>query len=192
MDDYGDVVEVTAAERYGLLTSLGTFEDFLREVTMLAAMQVGTPASCGLTVHCDGRPLTVASSDALATSVDEVQFAFDESPSLHALNTGAVVVIVDLLHDERWGPYCEAALAAGVRSSLSIPINHGGLTTGVLTLYAPMPGTFDGVEQAKVLRLADKTAGAQRSPYGWPNERPSSVICKPRWCPAKPSIRPRV
>lgn len=149
-----------AADLYELLTSMETFEDFLGRLAHLAANQVLAPASCGLTVRVDGRPMTVASSDELAMAVDEVQYKFDDGPCLHALASGEVVIIDDLRDDHRWGRYRDSALTTGVRSSLSMPVGIQGRTDGALNLYSKSPGAFGEVERGKAAHLADQAAGA--------------------------------
>jgi hypothetical protein len=68
-----DLVEAFGALQSLLLRTQGV-NDFLVELAGLAAGVVEPPASCGITVRRDGQPLTVASSDALAEQVDEVQY----------------------------------------------------------------------------------------------------------------------
>jgi hypothetical protein len=63
---------------------------------------MGEGLSCGITVQPNGRPLTVASSDLLASQVDELQYGLDEGPCLASLRTGQVVRIDDLAADQRW------------------------------------------------------------------------------------------
>ena len=54
----------------------------------------GKGLSCGITLEPNGRPMTVASTDALAAQVDEVQYGLDQGPCLHALGTGAQVHLI--------------------------------------------------------------------------------------------------
>ncbi len=150
----------TVAELYELLTSMETFEDFLDGLARLAADQIITPASCGLTVRVDGRPMTVASSDELAVMVDEMQYKFDDGPCLHALASGQVVIIDDLREDHRWGAYREAALKTGVRSSMSMPVGVQGRHDGALNIYSTSPGVFGDAERVKAAHLADQAGGA--------------------------------
>ncbi len=54
----------------------------------------GKGLSCGITLEPNGRPMTVASTDALAAQVDEVQYGLDQGPCLHALGTGTQVHLI--------------------------------------------------------------------------------------------------
>ncbi|MGH3366859.1 MAG: GAF domain-containing protein [Nocardioidaceae bacterium] len=92
-------------------------------------------------------PLTVASSDALATQLDEVQYGEDKGPCLHALRTGEVTVVTDLATEQRWAPYPAHALALGIRSSLSLPLTVNGDTRGALNLYGNEPDVFGAAER---------------------------------------------
>jgi ANTAR domain len=74
-----------------LLLGTETIQDFLTELAGLAILAVGKGLSCGITLQPNGRPLTVASTDALAAQVDEVQYGLDQGPCLHAMRTGTLV-----------------------------------------------------------------------------------------------------
>ena len=68
------------AELQVLLLGTESVDGFLREVAGLAAGTLGNGLSCGITLQPNGRPLTVASSDGLASQVDELQYGLDEGP----------------------------------------------------------------------------------------------------------------
>jgi GAF domain-containing protein len=124
-----------------LLLTVGQLEAFLQQVTVLAAGMVDPPMSCGITVRRDGRPLTVASSDVRANSLDESQYAVSEGPCLHTLETGQPVCIADAAAEIRWPRYLTAARDRGLRCSLSLPLTVRGATAGAMNIYG-----FDGPE----------------------------------------------
>ncbi len=128
------------AELFALLAATRGVEDFLADLATVAAQTLAV--SCGLTMRYRDLPLTVASSDALATAVDEVQYGLDEGPCLQALATGQVVSAPDLLSEQRWDGYPAHALAHGVVSSLSLPLQVGEGTGGALNLYSTAPHAF--------------------------------------------------
>src|ERR1700735_1454307 len=127
MEDAGTAGDMAASivEMQALLLGTETIEEFLTERAGLAILAVGEGLSCGITLQPNGRPMTVASTDALAAQVDEVQYGLDEGPCLHALRTGTLVSIEDLASDHRWTEYAATALQHGIRSSLSLPLNSG-------------------------------------------------------------------
>src|SRR5215471_8609665 len=65
-----------------------TLEQFLQELATLAARLVNDGVSCGMTMRPNGRPVTVACSDPLASEIDEVQYRLDDGPCLHAMRCG--------------------------------------------------------------------------------------------------------
>ena len=89
-------------ELQAVLLSTDSIDGFLRELAILAARQLGEGLSCGITMQPDGRPLTVASSDANAAQVDELQYGLDHGPCLTALRDGERIRIDDLVGDQRW------------------------------------------------------------------------------------------
>lgn len=135
---------------------LGTegIDGFLQEMAVLAAREVGQGLSCGITLQPNGRPLTVASSDANAAQTDELQYGLDHGPCLTALRTGTLVRIDDLATDQRWRDYAVRALAHGVRSSLSMPLTTPDGPVGALNLYSSRPHFFGQAET----RLAERFA----------------------------------
>lgn len=75
-DERGDVA-ASIVEMQDLLLGTETIQEFLAELAGLAILSVGEGLSCGITLQPNGRPLTVASTDALAAQVDEVQYGLD-------------------------------------------------------------------------------------------------------------------
>lgn len=128
-------------ELVGLLTGMGSVQEFLTELAQVAAAALAV--SCGITMRRDGAVLTVASSDARASAADEAQYDRGEGPCLQALDTGQVVSVPDLLDEQRWDGYPAHALAHGIRSSLSVPMTSAQGTSGALNLYAAAPRVFD-------------------------------------------------
>ena len=108
----------------------------------------------------NGRPLTVASTDALAAQVDEVQYGLDQGPCLHALRTGTTVYIQDLASDHRWATYAATALQHGIRSSLSLPLSNSGDTVGAFNLYSLVAGSFGQAATRRAQRFAQNASGA--------------------------------
>jgi GAF domain-containing protein len=148
------------AELQEVVLGTESVEGFLRELTDLAARQVRQGLSCGITLQPDGRPLTVASSDAFAGQVDELQYGTDEGPCLHTARTGEEVHIEDLATDGRWRTYAAHALAHGVGSSLSLPLAVPGRTIGAFNLYSRTSRAFDTDEAQRARRFAQTASGA--------------------------------
>ena len=149
-------------------------EGFLDQAVHLAVDLVTPSASCGITFRQNGAVTTVASSDALATKVDEVQYGSGNGPCLESLRTGRVVLADDLASDDRWGEYRSHALAHGVRSSLSLPLNPSDAAhdpagdeqsardeaLGALNIYAHEAHAFPGAERQHAELFAGQVAAA--------------------------------
>ncbi|MFI6517881.1 GAF and ANTAR domain-containing protein [Spirillospora sp. NPDC050679] len=155
-----DEVAASVAELQALLLNSETVEQFLRETAALAAAKVGEGMSCGITLWSHGCPRTVASTDALAAQVDEVQYGLDQGPCMHALRSGEQVRIPDLRDDRRWGGYAVRAMAHGVRSSLAFPLRNNGETLGALNLYARRAEAFDEAAVRRAELFAQNASGA--------------------------------
>jgi GAF domain-containing protein len=162
MPDEGTPGDVAAsiAEMHELLLGTETIQEFLAELAGLAILAVGEGLSCGITLQPNGRPLTVASTDALAAQVDEVQYGLDQGPCLHAMRTGTLVSIEDLASDRRWADYAATALLHGIRSSLSLPLSSGSDTVGAFNLYSLVAGSFGQAATRRAERFAQNASGA--------------------------------
>jgi hypothetical protein len=153
-------VAVSSAEIQALLLGTETTEEFIAELLALATLTVGGGLSCGITLQPNG-PLAVASTDALASRMDEVQYGLDQGPCLHAMRTGIPVSIEDLASDQRWTAYAATALRYGVRSSLSLPLTGSGSDTiGAFNLYSMVVGSFDKAATLRAERFAYNASGA--------------------------------
>src|SRR5829696_862817 len=154
-----DLVRTFSALQSVLLTAQG-FDDFLGEVTKVAAAVADPPASCGVTIRRGGQPLTVASSDERAEKIDEAQYESGQGPCLETLDTGAVQDVPDLSAETRWPDYRRQALDLGVRSSLSIPLSSGEDSLGGLNLYGYRPNAFAGAvrQHAEIFAAQATTA----------------------------------
>ena len=129
------------AELQNLLLEGSQVAEFMQQVAQLAAAVVPA-AACGVTMRRDHEAATVASSNELARHVDEIQYGTGQGPCLSAMLAGETVTITDLASDQRWPEYRDRALAAGIRSSVSLPLATAGRSVGALNLYRTEPGTF--------------------------------------------------
>ena len=145
-----------------LLLATSSLVQYTQDVVDLAASRVVPGASCGMNVRMDGRPVTVAHSDAFAAQLDELQYGAGEGPCLESMTTGEIVIVDDLTQEGRWGGYRLHALAHGVRASLSLPITSGNGAIGALNFYSTAPNAFTGEHAVIGAHFADQAAGALR------------------------------
>lgn len=149
-----------ASELQEALLATADIEAFLQQLTDVAVAAIGGGISVGITVARDGHPITVASSDAFAAQLDEVQYGHDDGPCLTAMRAGKVVLIDDLVTDERFTPYRPGAIALGVRSSISLPLDGGDHAVGALNLYSQRPHAFGAPEQQQARGFANEASRA--------------------------------
>ena len=136
---------------------------FLTELAIMTASCLSSQddfVECGVTVLRDKRPAVVASSDARAASLDEIQNGFGDGPCLTALRENTTILIPDLMAEERWHHYAEAALDYGVRSILAVPLDLAGEAQGVANLYSRRPNGFSDLD---ILTAENFVANASRS-----------------------------
>jgi GAF domain-containing protein len=86
--------------------------------------------------------------------VDETQYQEDEGPCLHAMRSGQTVVVTDQTTEDRWPGYDPRAVAAGVRSSCSVPLQVSGEFIGALNAYGTETHAFDDTAVAVAEDLA--------------------------------------
>jgi GAF domain-containing protein len=102
-----------------------------------------------LGVAADGVTLTLVASDELPAGIDAVQY-LDGGPCVEAMDRSEPLDMnIDALLDEdRWQLYAQASAAAGIASSLSLPIMGGGRVVGGVNLYASTGDAFTGLHDA--------------------------------------------
>jgi GAF domain-containing protein len=132
-------------------------------------MPGGTEVSVTLT---DGRrKATVASTGELALDLDEVQYAQDQGPCLHAAATGELTEVPDTRTETRWAAYMTRAVGHGALSSLSVPLAIDGDVFGALNIYARRADAFDDDARAAAVGFAPYAAVALRDMHDYQGAR---------------------
>jgi GAF domain-containing protein len=134
--------------------------DVLRRVAELATRSVGPQAFAGITMKQEGALATPVYTDERAPRVDQVQYA-SSGPCVEAYESGELRVIGDTTADERWQEFCVAAVAEGIRSVLSVPMDVSGARAevlGALNLYSEQPRAFDDDAAASTRSFAQQAA----------------------------------
>lgn len=140
------------ANRTAALLSLAaaTQERSLSELTALAASQVPGCAAASASTWRDGELLTQAASHPDPSRLVPVQVAAGRGPVLDAIADGGTVSCPDTLTETRWPEYAAAALALGVRSSLTLAYHGPPVVT--LSLFGVRPQALDP-DQLQVAEL---------------------------------------
>jgi GAF domain-containing protein len=129
----------------------------------VALMRMGREAR-RLVPSCIGLSLTFVAEDLTFTLVA----TGDELAALHApapdpartAQLDGAPAAEDLLDERLWQQYARASAAAGVASSLSLPIVREGRTIGSVSLYAAAPDAFDAGRDALAAALGVSPQGA--------------------------------
>ncbi len=108
-----------------------------------------------------GVTLTLVATTRQAAVLDALQY-LNSGPCIEAVEVGDVFAlsIDDLLNEESWQLFAQGAAAAGVGSTLTLPVVVGGEVTGSVNLYATSPHAFDRHHRALASVLGGWAAGA--------------------------------
>ncbi|MEZ2391730.1 GAF and ANTAR domain-containing protein [bacterium RCC_150] len=141
-------------------------KDMLDELARFSAVTLADPAAvfCSITLIRRKKPVTIASSEASAVRLDEIQYGTSEGPCLSAIREQIVVHIPDLNTEHRWPEYTAVAQKEGVKSNLCVPLTLEGEAEAGLNLYSTRSHGFSGEDiemiqtyayhASKALRLA--------------------------------------
>jgi GAF domain-containing protein len=128
-----------------LVLASSDVHEFLTDTATIFATQLSQPGnhlSCGITVVRQKRPVAVASSDARARNLVELQNSIGDGPCLTALRTETMVHVPDLEADLRWPRYNRAARQLGIGSILAVPMHLDAAAQAVVNLYSPNTDGF--------------------------------------------------
>lgn len=138
---------------------------FLTDLAVVASSRLSSPGNrihSGVTVIRRKRAEAVASSDAAAHALDELQNGFGDGPCLTALRAGTTVLVSDLAAERRWAPYLKVASEHGVSSILAVPLDLAGEAEAVLNLYSGRSNGFSEDDVSTVEAFASQAASSVR------------------------------
>lgn len=145
-----------AIEQYGPFVIEDT--DLLLELLEQSErVQAVVPQLLGLSLSSneDGVTFTLVATDREAALLDAMQYVGD-GPCLEAVRRRETLGYEheQLFSEDSWRLFAEASAAAGVSSTLSLPILEGDRVIGNVNLYAATPDAFDGHHEsvARVFR----------------------------------------
>lgn len=100
--------------------------------------------AASLTLHTDGRPQTLASSDDDMTVVaDELQYQLGEGPCLDAISEANHFDVGDVATDHRWPRWGPQAAQLGVGAIVSVRLFTTADVRGTLNLYSCRVREYD-------------------------------------------------
>lgn len=108
-----------------------------------------------------GLTLTYVTTQLDAARLDAAQYA-DDGPCEEAARTGRVVAVDhdELLDEGRWQLFAQSSAAAGIHSTLSIPVMDAGRVVGGVNLYGRTASTFEGRHEEVATIVGGWAAGA--------------------------------
>ena len=128
-----------------LATASSSEPSSLRRLAGLAVQQVNGCSAATVALWRDGEPAVVTSSHPEPPALIWVQLRAGRGPILDALASGDPVSCEDTLDGEPWPEYAAAALALGVRSSITLPY-RGAPNSFTLSLFAARPRVMDAAQ----------------------------------------------
>jgi hypothetical protein len=98
-----------------------------------------------LSLLAEGLTFTLAATSEEIAALDAVQY-LDGGPCVDAFAAGTVLSVpaIDVVDEAQWRLFALAGAAAGVVSTLSMPIQESGEVTGGVNLYAASSDAFVG------------------------------------------------
>ena len=137
-----------------------SMESLLQAVADLSKQVLPGDPEASVFMQDSHRRFTVASTGQLATDLDEVQYAEDQGPCLHAASTGELTEIPDTRTETRWADYMRRAADHGNLSSLSVPLVIDDDVSGALNIYAREAHAFDDDARSAATRFGPYAAVA--------------------------------
>lgn len=148
------------------LREFAEYDDAQLKATLLsmgARAKELVPECVGLSLSMveDGLTFTLVATDEELAVLDAVQY-LDGGPCVDAIGQATTLenAKIDPLDEERWQMFARASAAAGVASSLSLPILDGDRVIGGVNLYAATPDAFRGRHEQLASALSASAEGA--------------------------------
>lgn len=132
----------------GILVAEQSLEATLSQVLTLACQSMPGGDMGGVTLLEREGPVTAAATDEAARRVDAFQYQGHGGPCLDAYRYQTVYRIDDTGHGDRWSEFCAQANAAGVLSTLSLPLVVEGDGLGALNVYSRSTYGFTEADEA--------------------------------------------
>jgi len=160
MSDYADAVNQGLTALASFVVGSSTLGETLDRVAELACESVPGTEMVGLTMLKEGKPATAVYTDPLSPELDQAQYRSGRGPCLDAFRDGTPYRIELTAADQRWPEFSRVAAAAGIKSTLSLPLIAEDRSLGALNLYSREPASFGDDVQQIALPFANQAAVA--------------------------------
>jgi GAF domain-containing protein len=135
-----------------------TMAQTLQRVIGLAAEAVPAATYTGLTMLVEDKVTTSVFTDPDVVEIDQAQYEAGNGPCLDAFRHRQIHEIPSTAHDATWPEFSQAALAHGIRSTLSMPLIAGGSAVGALNFYSETEDGFDDADRRTAAPFAAQAA----------------------------------
>lgn len=141
-------------------------DQLFADIAALAVELIPGADVADIMVLRDGAVLSMGATSPLAAELDELQQRFGEGPCAQAAADSTMVRADDFGTETRWPRYSPAAVARGVRSSLSYKIYCAGSTAATMNIFGfgARPWDDDAETVGAVLASRRPVRGVRRSP----------------------------
>lgn len=157
-DDLEELVDLIA----GMEDIKSVLDDLTGYAAATMTSTTGQPIECAVTLHRRKRTATIGGSSGRAVVLDRIEQSLGDGPCIEALETGVPVLLDDVSADLQWPEYRTALSAAGVASTLGIPMKLHDDGGAVLDFFAPVSGVFNEQAIADGLRFGEMAGKALR------------------------------
>ncbi|WP_428847484.1 ANTAR domain-containing protein [Mycolicibacterium cosmeticum] len=142
-------------------------DQLFADIAALAVELIPGADVADIMVLRDGAVLSMGATSPLAAELDELQQRFGEGPCAQAAADSTIVRADDFGTETRWPRYSPAAVARGVRSSLSYKIYCAGSTAATMNIFGFGARPWDDDAETVGAVLASHAAAAvAASPWG--------------------------
>jgi GAF domain-containing protein len=148
------------AELGALAVSARPLEEILQRTADLIRSVIDAPVEVSVTLVDGDDARTPAATAVRAAALDQAQYDDGYGPCLDSARAGQLVLIDDTAEERRWPAFAAAAAAAGVVTSLSVPLPTQRHLVGALNVYAREAGTFTAERVSIAERFATYAAVA--------------------------------
>jgi GAF domain-containing protein len=138
----------------GILVFEQSLEKTLRQILELAVAALSDADEGGIILLEAGGPRTVIATSDTALRVDSSQYdAVSGGPGLQAYRQQQILRIKSTASDSRWPEFATSADAAGLASTLSVPLLVGGDGLGALNIYSRRRNGFTAADERLAVNL---------------------------------------
>jgi serine phosphatase RsbU (regulator of sigma subunit) len=130
----------------------------LQDVARLAWNDVPGCDGASVSLLHDGTASTLSATQDRIRALDAAQYERGAGPCVSAMQDQTPVTVEDYGSETRWPDVANQARAAGVRSSLSLPLLQGRRTIGGLNLYGSVVAAFTEQSQRAAETFARQAA----------------------------------